>query len=292
MKMKLWSRLGLGCMIPLALASAQPIPPPSPRPNPPTATYNIYGSQLTPGGSFLGVHIIELDAERARVLKMPSVYGVEITSVAKGSPAEKGGIEGGDVIVEFRHEKVAGVEHFMRLVRETPVGREVPVTVWRNSNQTTLAAKIGERKPTQFRFRLGCKDGEDCEKPGADFTMPTFNVEVPALVLRTQVLGAELESLEDQLAKHFGVEEGLLVRSVDPNSPAGRGGLQAGDVITSAADEAIRTPRQFRSVIRSADSETVGIEVMRNREKKTLQMESDSPSRQRLRGTPQPTRRF
>jgi serine protease Do len=279
-------------MIPLAMASAQPAPPPAPLPHPPTAAYSIRGPQLTPGGSYLGVHIIELDEARARALQMPSAYGVEITSVAKGSPAEEGGIQGGDVIVEFRHEKVAGVEHFMRLVRETPIGREVPVIVWRNNGQTTLTAKIGERKPTQFTFRLGCEPGEDCEKPGADFRMPTFNVEVPRLVLRRQVLGAELEPLEDQLAKHFGVEEGVLVRSVDSNSPAGRGGLQAGDVITSAAGETIRTPRQFRSVIRSADSDTVKVEVVRNREKKILQMESDSPSRQRLRGAPQPTRRF
>lgn len=279
-------------MIPLAMASAQPIPPPAPLPHPPTATYNIRGSQLTPGGSYLGVHIIELDDARAQALKMPSAYGVEITSVAKGSPAEEGGIKGGDVIVEFRHEKVAGVEHFMRLVRETPIGREVPVTVWRDNSQTTLTAKIGERKPRQLALRLGCEPGEDCEKPGVGFTMPTFNLEVPRIALRTQALGAELESLEDQLAKHFGVEQGVLVRSVDPNSPAGRGGLQAGDVITSAAGETIQTPRQFRSVIRSADSDTVKIEVVRNREKKILQIESDSAGRQRLRGAPQPTRRF
>jgi serine protease Do len=285
--MKQVTQIMLGCLIPLMAVSAQPIPT-----HPPAPPVGIWAAQLTPSGSFLGVHIIEVDDKRARELKMLATYGVEITSVLKGSPAEDGGIEPGDVIVEFRSEKVAGVEHFMRLVRETPVGREVPVTVWRNNSEAMLTAKIGERKPTQLRFRLGCKEGEDCKKPGVDFTMPTFKVDVPIphIVLRTRALGADLETLEDQLAKHFGVEEGVLVRSVVPNSPAGRADLRAGDVITSAAGEVIRTPRQFRRVLRSTDEETVEIEVVRDRTKKTLQMEPTGPNRHRPRASPQPNR--
>ncbi len=281
--MKQVTQIMLGCLIPLMTASAQPTPP-----EPPAPPVGIWAAQLTPSGSFLGVHIVEVDDQRAGELKMLATHGVEITSVLKGSPAEDGEIEPGDVIVEFRNEKVAGVEHFMRLVRETPVGREVPVTVWRNTSQTTLTAKIGERKPTQFKFQLRCKEGEDCEKQAVDVRMPTFNVEVPVphVVMRTRVLGAELESLEDQLAEHFGVEEGVLVRSVDPNSTAGRAGLRAGDVIISTAGETIRTPRQFRRVIRSTDEETMEIEVVRDREKKTLQMESAGSNRRRPRVSP------
>ena len=171
--MKLWTRASLACLIPLATASAQPFPP-----RPPLAPYGVYAAQLTPGGSFLGVHIVEVDEDRAKELDMPAANGVEIMSTAKGSPAEEAGIERGDVILEFRNERVVGVEHFMRLVRETPVGREVPVAIWRSGARRSLSVEVGERKPAQYSFRFGCK-GEDCEKPGFDFTMPNFDIDIP-----------------------------------------------------------------------------------------------------------------
>jgi len=281
------------------LASAQVVQIPA-QPFPshgPFGPVNVYPAQLRVGGSYLGVHLVEVGEERAAELRMPGPAGVEITSVAKRSPAEEGNIVAGDVILEFRTEKVAGVEHFMRLVRETPVGREVPVVVWRNGSRKTLTVKVGKRQaPKITMLRKDC-EGDDCQPHQFDFTMPNFGaMPIPQVVMKTKVLGAELEGVKGQFGEFFGVDEGVLVRSVDSNSPAGRAEIKAGDVIVSVDGEAVKTPRQVHSAIRTAEEEKVSIEVVRARKKRTVQIESKrargslSPRNRRVRATP--TRRL
>ncbi len=285
------SRLSLGCLVAWVAASAQVVIDPA-RPFPGYGSYRpgvkVYAAQFGKGGSYLGVHLIELDEDRAGELNMPAPSGVEITSVAERSPADQGGVVEGDVILAFRNEKVAGVEHFMRLVRETPVGREVAVVVWRDGSQQTLEVRIGKR-PTAVVVKpllKNCEGEEDCR--AFDFSMPDLDIHVkmPQVVMRTKVLGAQLEAVKGQLGEYFGVEEGVLVRAVDSNSPAGRAELQAGDVIIAVDGESVRTPRQVLSAIRSADEDEVSIEVMRDRSGKTLRIEAS-----RVGGSWRPARR-
>lgn len=275
------SRLSLGCLVAWAAASAQVVIDPA-RPFPGYGSYGpgvkVYAAQFGKGGSYLGVHLIEVDEDRAGELNMPVPSGVEITSVAERSPADQGGIVEGDVILAFRNEKVAGVEHFMRLVRETPIGREVAVVVWRDGSEQALEVRIGKRPTAVVVNPLlkNCEDGEDCQGQAFNFSMPDIDihVQVPQVVMRTRVLGAQLEAVKGQLGEYFGVEEGALVCSVASNSPADRAELQAGDVIIAVDGESVRTPRQVHSAIRSADEEDVSIEVMRDRSRKTLRIEA------------------
>ena len=274
------SRLSLGCLVAWVAASAQVVIDPA-RPFPGYGSYGravkVYAAQFGMGGSYLGVHLIEVDEDRAGELNMPGPSGVEITSVAEGSPADRGGIVSGDVILAFRNEKVAGVEHFMRLVRETPVDREVTVVVWRKGSEQTLTVRV-EKRPTAVMVspRKDCEDEEDCHGHAFDFSMPNVDIHVsrPQMVLRTRVMGAQLEAVKGQLGEYFGVEEGVLVCEVASNTPAARAELQAGDVIISVDGETVRTPRQVQSAIRSAEEDEVSIEVMRNRSRKTLRMEA------------------
>ena len=278
--MTLLSRLSLGCLVTVVAASAQVVIDPA-RPFPGSGSYGpgvkVYAAQFGRGGSYLGVHLIEVDEARAGELNMPVPSGVEITSVAESSPADQGGIVSGDVILEFRNEKVAGVEHFMRLVRETPVDRAVAIVVWRNGSEQTLRVRIGKRTKTVIVSpRMDCEDEEDCHGYSFDFSMPNLDIHIPMpqMVLTLRVLGAQLEAVKSQLGEYFGVEEGVLVREVASNSPAARAELQAGDVIISVDGETVRTPRQVQSAIQSADEDDVSIEVMRNRSTKTLRIEA------------------
>lgn len=277
------SRLSLGCLVAWVAASAQVVIDPA-RPFPGYGSYGsgvgVYAAQFGKGGSYLGVHLIEVDEDRAGELNMPAPSGVEITSVAERSPADQGGIVEGDVILAFRNEKVAGVEHFMRLVRETPVGREVAVVVWRDGSEKALEVRIGKRPTTAVVVKpllKNCEDEDEQNCRGQAFiSMPDLDihVQVPQMVMRTRVLGAQLEAVKGQLGEYFGVEEGALVCSVASNSPADRAELQAGDVIIAVDGESVRTPRQVHSAIRSADEEDVSIEVMRDRSRKTLRIEA------------------
>ncbi len=162
------------------------------------------------GGTYLGVSLAEIDANRAKELKLKEDYGVEITRVEEGSPAEKAGVKPGDVVQEYNGQRVEGMEQFGRMVRETPAGREVKLTISRDGAPQTLTATLASRKvrPLAENFH---------------FVMPEIpHPDIPRIytTLRTARLGVEAESLGPQLSEYFGVKEGVLVRSVLENTAA------------------------------------------------------------------------
>lgn len=215
-------------------------------------------------GSYLGIGVAEITADRAKALNLREERGVEVTRVEEGSPAEKGGLKTGDVVLEYNGQRVEGVEQFMRMVRETPPGREVKLTISRNGSAQTLAVKTGTRKgwpvARTFEFpRLNM----------GEFRMP--DVPRANMSWRSVTLGIEAESLEPQLAGFFGVKEGVLVRSVIKGSPADKAGLKAGDVITKVDDTHVSTPREITSAIRPLRSKnTVTITAVREKREISL----------------------
>src|SRR5689334_746486 len=77
--------------------------------------------------AYLGIGAKDIDSERATALKLREVRGAEVTSVLEDSPAAKAGFKEGDVVLEFNGQPVEGSAQLTRLVRETPVGRQVKV---------------------------------------------------------------------------------------------------------------------------------------------------------------------
>ena len=101
---------------------------------------------VTTNGSYLGIGVQDIEPDRAKALNLKEVRGVEVTSVANDSPASKAGMKDGDVVLEFNGQPVEGGEQLSRLVRETPVGRQVKLGVWRNGAMQTVTATIEARK--------------------------------------------------------------------------------------------------------------------------------------------------
>ena len=220
------------------------------------------------GGSFLGVGVREIDAERAREKNVPEERGVEITSVVEDSAAEKAGLQKGDVVLEYNGQRVEGVEQFIRLVRETPVGRQATIQVSRDGSMETVTATIGTKKTGVYYKKGG---GKYFRIP--DIRIPHIRIpDIPHVFTtwHSRKLGIEAESLESQLAEYFGVEEGVLVRSVMKGSAAEKAGLRAGDVILKAGDTEVTTPREVTSVIREMESDTFPLTIMREKRERTL----------------------
>ena len=109
----------------------------------------IYSS----GGSYLGIGVAEVDGERAKALNLKEVRGVEVKSVDENSPAAKAGLKEGDVVLEYNGQRIEGTEQFVRLVRETPVDRQVRLSIWRNGTAESLTAGIGRRPAEHFSLR-------------------------------------------------------------------------------------------------------------------------------------------
>src|SRR5580704_11785900 len=126
-------------------AHAQPEPPRPPKPPKPPSIYVHSGAS-----SFLGVGVAEIDSERVKALNLKEERGVEVKSVDDDSPAAKAGVKVGDVIVEYNGQRVEGDEQFVRLVQETPVGRQAKLVIWRAGATQTVTATIGVRAGNSF----------------------------------------------------------------------------------------------------------------------------------------------
>ncbi|HLK51317.1 MAG TPA: PDZ domain-containing protein [Bryobacteraceae bacterium] len=220
-----------------------------------------------PGTSYLGIGALEVTAERAKALNLKEDRGVEVAHVEDDSPAAKAGIKEGDVVLEYNGEKVEGVDQFIRLVHETPPGREVKMAVWRNGKPESLTLTVGARRGTVI------------ETPGGPVTIPPMPpmppIDIPRFEMSYQspLIGIEGESLapQGQLADFFGVTDGVLVKSVIRNSPAERAGLKAGDVIVKVDNSKVTSPREITSVLRSyRDKGTFTVTVVRNKKEMPL----------------------
>lgn len=261
-----------------ALAAQEEIAPPVP-PAPPAA---IAMNALLDGGSrsYLGVGVREVDAEVAREKRLAEERGVLITSVAEGSPAERAGLKRGDVVFEYNGQAVHGVEQFIRLVRETPVGRTVTLKVNRDGSVVTIPASIGTCKNCGPFGPLG-------EIRIPDIQVWSFPHDLPSVFTtwRSGMLGIEAEAIESQLAEYFGVPGGVLIRSVKPDSPAAKAGLKAGDVITKAGDRPVKRPREVTEAVRSAKGGPLALTIVRDKREMTVTVlvEEPGPRREGLR---------
>jgi len=227
-------------------------------------------------GSYLGVGVVDVDAERAKTLKLKEDRGVEISSVTEGGPADKAGIKQGDVVLEYNGQPVEGMTQFQRLVHETPAGRQVKVEVWRNGAPLTLTATVETRKG----FSLESQDMDinifgnspTFEMPSMPSVQP-FDMPRIMTITPSRRLGIEGEGLgeEPQFAEFLGVKEGVLVKSVLKNSAAEKAGIKAGDVITKIGDTAVYNSHDITGTLRANhQNQTFTVTVVRN--KKEMQI--------------------
>jgi serine protease Do len=224
-----------------------------------------------PQTSYLGVNISEIDADRAKALRLPSESGVEISRVEQDSPAERAGLRVGDAVTQYNGQRVEGMEQFSRMVRETPVGREVKLEIVRNGTPQWLAVKVGGRPMTATWTTPA--------PPAERFELRMPDMPRSFMSWRSSALGIECETLEGQLAQYFGVKEGVLVRSVNKNSAGEKAGIKAGDVITRADDAHIATPADLSSRIRSAHGKTVPLTIMRDRKEMNITVSVEDEDR-------------
>jgi serine protease Do len=110
---------------------------------------NVYSNLVKQGRmarGLLGVGLQELTPELAQQFKLGDTQGVVITGVQKGSPAEKAGLEAGDVVVEWAGKKVADPSELRLQVAGTAIGSTVTIKVIRDAKPLELKVTVGERE--------------------------------------------------------------------------------------------------------------------------------------------------
>ncbi len=259
------------------LAGAQTPPePPKAKSGPkvapaPKAPYAMAWTSSSGSGSYLGVDISEVTAERVGPLKLKEERGVEITMVDRDAPAGKAGLKMHDVILEFNGARVEGEEQLRRMLREIPAGRKVTLGISRDGQLLQIEATLAARetamsKSVPRRFKLAGPDVMIPDMP--DIQIPQFEVMVRSYSRRT---GMMVDNLTPQLGEFFGVKsgQGVLVRSVEKGSAAEAAGLKAGDVIVKVDNEVIDDRNDWNRVMRKKGGK-ISLAIVRDKREQTL----------------------
>jgi serine protease Do len=243
-------------------------------------------------GSGIGATVRDPRAEEITGAGLAQAGGALIEEVRDDGAAARAGLQKGDIVVEFDGERVRSARHFTRLVRETPPGRSVTSSVARDGSRRSInitpdtgdrfamtlpeigpAIERGLRAlPRDFAFDIDPRDFD-------------FDIDVPGPRLRGFArarMGITLAPLSDQLAQYFGVTDGALVSSVEPDSAAFRAGVRAGDVITAVNGRAVRDAGDVTRAVREAqDGATLDLRLSRDR--KEIDVKVVLPARDRPR---------
>ncbi|MEK9796609.1 MAG: PDZ domain-containing protein, partial [Alphaproteobacteria bacterium] len=203
---------------------------------------------------WLGVRIQTVTDEIAESIGLDSARGALVSSVTDNGPAEKGGIEAGDVILKFDGRDVASMRELPRIVADTDIGKSVPVEVWRGERARTLSVHIGELEE---------------EVPVLASAGPSGNAIEPEEATIDD-LGVSVTSITDEMREQFKLPDdlrGVVITGVEPDSAAAEKSLRPGDVIVEVSQEEVSSPGQIAEKIREArdaDRSSVLLKINRN----------------------------
>ncbi len=182
----------------------------------------------------LGILIQDLTPAIADALELDVEQGAVVTQVEPDSPAERAGLEPGDVIIEIDGAAVEGSSDLRNTVGLMRLGSTAELVYLRNGTRESVEVTIGRASG------LTADAGQTIEK----------------------LQGAEFRAL-DSTHPQYGRVQGVLVARVDQGSPAARNGLRAGDVITAVNRRPVQTVEQLSQAIRQA-SGAMALNVVRN----------------------------
>lgn len=181
---------------------------------------------------WLGVTIQDVDQALAESFGLKRPEGALVADIGASSPASAGGIERGDIILEFNGQPVDYSSSLPPLVGSVKPGTEVDVVVLRDGDERILEVTI---EPLEQDRRAAV---------------------TPEASEQSELLGMAIAPLNSDEREALGVESGVVVSDVEPGSHAASAGIQPGDVIVSFDREKVETPEELKAIIEQTDGET------------------------------------
>ena len=181
----------------------------------------------------IGVQIDQVSKDVAESLGLAKAQGALVRSVEAGSPAEKAGVEAGDIITRFEGKPIEKSADLPRMVGSVKPGSKASLTVWRRGSSKELQVVVGEVEPDKTVPRAAAP----AEKP------PASNA--------AQFLGFSVSELSDAQRQELKLRGGVRVETVA--EPATLAGLREGDIVMAVANTEIKNVKEFEAVLARLD---------------------------------------
>lgn len=188
---------------------------------------------------WLGVRIQSVTDEIAESLGLKETKGALVASVTADGPAEKAGVQAGDVILDFNGKPIHEMRELPRIVAETEIDSKVPLKVWRDAKSVDLKVAVGELEKAEEEGLLTT----GIRKTGSEGS-------------EIKSVGLFLKDIGSEERKKFDLEsgaQGVVVSFVTDLSEAAKKGILPGDVVSEINQQAISSTEKALDIFRKAE---------------------------------------
>jgi serine protease Do len=198
----------------------------------------------------IGVQIGEVSKDVAQAIGLSKTEGALVSGVQADTPAEKGGVLPGDVILKFNNKPIVKWSDLPRIVGETKPGTKAALEVWRKGKAITLNVTVAPMK-------------------GPEAVAKETEAEEKAPTKLTQALGLGVVSVPAEMQKKLRIKGGVLVKEVAESAVSS--GIAEDDIVLAVNDADITSAEQFVQVVTALDkTRPVGLMVRRGEQTQWL----------------------
>jgi serine protease Do len=176
---------------------------------------------------WLGVTIQDVDKNLAESFGLKRPRGALIAQVAPDSPAQKGGLENGDIIITFDGKNIPSSSDLPHVVGLIEPGKTVPVDIMRDKKRKTLKVEVGGLDADDS---YALKSGDGVQGRGGK-------------------IGLVVEAASPEAIERSGIDGGVVVSEVIPSSPAAQAGVLPGDLVTMIGSSPIKSIKSFEASV-------------------------------------------
>jgi serine protease Do len=239
---------------------------------------------------YLGVNFRDVSDEQRTALKIKGPRGAEIVLVDHDGPGCRSGLREHDVILQMDGKAIEDEEQLRHMLREAPAGRTVTFVINRDGQQQTISTQLANRDTVgqeawERHMTVPDPAAESPAHGSSFFGGSASGTDTPhhgflgVTTLNSSYTGALLEMMGPQLADYFGTQGGLLVRSVDPDSPAAIAGMRAGDVVLRVNAAPVVSSAAWLKTVHDSRGKPLAVVVLRDRKEQILTLTPDAKRR-------------
>lgn len=193
---------------------------------------------------WIGIKIQPNTPEIADSLGISANQGVVVSGVTEQGPAQKAGLQAGDIVLSFNRQPIDNTKNLSRLIAETKIGTPAPIEIWRSGQKQTLTVPI-ELMPEVTPLSAAKETASDA-------------AETPDNGESLNIIGFTVKEISPELAERYKLApstSGVVVTDILPNSDASRKGIKIGDIIVKIDKRNIIGESAFHEYVNDARRE-------------------------------------